>query len=105
MINNRIELDRAISQISGVEFLISCVTGLRNNAKSKNEENNEVIVRKGIAYFIVTKNETIEDAIRKTIYDGWFKNEVTYIRPRSKCRESHDRRLQEIKQVVKVRLN
>ena len=104
-LTHRRDLDTKLAQLKGVEFLVSCVTGLRNNSKSANDEPEEVTIRKGVAYFIVTKSESIEDEIRRTVYDGGFKNQVTYIRPRNKSRDSLEKGLRELKQVVKVRLN
>ena len=97
------ELDLQLAKTPGVEFLVSCVTGTTSNPKmALNDESSERRTRKGVAFFIVTRTEAIEDDIIKIIHDvGSSEHNVTYIKPR-KHRESKDIALAALSQVVKV---
>ena len=61
-------MDKKIAQIPGVELIISCLTGTKSNnnrAASSQEDVNSITIRKGLAYFIVTKTEAVEDEVCK----------------------------------------
>ena len=102
------ELDEKISKIPGVEFLISCLTGTKSNrrrAAGEGDDGGEMAqpaIRKGLAYFIATKTEAVEDEISKIIHDSGYHGKLTYIRPRSKNRESKEIALAALMTVVKV---
>ena len=99
------ELDLQIAKTPGVEFLVSCVTDTTSNPKmaiNSSDESSERRTRKGVAFFIVTRTEAIEDDIIRIIHDvGSSDHNVTYIKPR-KHRESKDIALAALSQVVKV---
>ena len=98
-------MDKKIAQIPGVELIISCLTGTKSNnnrAASSQEDLNSITIRKGLAYFIVTKTEAVEDEVCKAIYDGGFDGKLSYIKPRSKNRESKEIALAALSTVVKV---
>ena len=96
------ELDLQLAKTPGVEFLVSCVTGTTSNPKMAMNSSSEKRTRKGVAFFIVTRTEAIEDDIIRLIHDvGSMDHDVTYIKPR-KHRESKDIALAALSQVVKV---
>ena len=77
-------------------------TKSNNNRAASQEDVNSITIRKGLAYFIVTKPEAVEDEVFKAIYDGGFDGKLSYIKPRSKNRESKEIALAALSTVVKV---
>ena len=102
----RKEMDIKIAKVPGVEFIISCLTGTKNNAKKKKsaEENSseEDKINKGVAYFIVIKEKSIEDEIRRVISGAGFKPKVSYTGPRGENREATDKSLNKLRITMKV---
>lgn len=104
---NKMMVEKDISNIAGVELVVSCLTGTSTNAKSStNSENggeNTAEVKKGNAFFIVMRTEAVEDDVIKLIHDcGVQDQNFSYIRPRGKSRDSKELALSSLKQVVKV---
>lgn len=70
------------------------MTGITSNQNRPTEEGDDetapLVIRKELEYFIVTKTKVVEDEILKTIFDSWYHGKLTYIRPRSRNRESKD---------------
>ena len=65
----------------------------------------ERVIRKGIAFFIIGKNESVEDDIKKILLDNDCEVEMTYIKPRNKDRESTEYAMDALTKVVKVSQN
>ena len=109
MVEKKEELDTEIAKTPGVEFIVSCITGTMSNAKHVSRETPSdeptTVIKKGVAFFIVTKSEAVEDDIIKIIHDvGSSDGSVTYIRPRGKNRDSKELAMASLKVVVKVSL-
>ena len=77
-------------------------TKSNNNRAASQEDVNSITIRKGLAFFIVTKTEAVEGEVCKAIYDGGFDGKLSYIKPRSKDRESKEIALAALSTVVKV---
>ena len=105
-INLRQQIDLKVAKIPGVEFLISSLTGTENNSKSKksasNRDEQQKQIKKGVAYFIVVRQENVEDKIRQVIASLGFRSLVTYIRPRGEDRSSSEKSLRKLCCVLKV---
>ena len=80
------------------------MTGTKSNSnRAASQEENSQTIRKGLAYFIVTKTEAVEDEICKAIHDDGFDGKLSCIKPRSKNRELKEIALAALSTVVKVR--
>ncbi|XP_066920721.1 uncharacterized protein [Clytia hemisphaerica] len=100
----RKDIDIKIGKTPGVEFVISCLTGSENNAKKKKTEEDtreERKIKKGVAYFVVMKQKSIEDEIRRVIAGAGFKSKITYIGPRGENRKATDISLSRLKTTMK----
>lgn len=91
----RENLDGVITNIPGVEFVISCLTGTTTNCR------NIQSVRPGIAYVVSFKRNVIacESGVFKAIHDSGMDATVSMIKS---IKASKDPILQGLKQVVKV---
>ena len=104
VLQRRKELENGMGKLPSVEFLISCTTGTTTNNKKASPEM-ERVIRKGIAFFIIGKNESVEDDIKKILLDNDCEVEMTYIKPRNKDRESTEYAMDALTKVVKVSQN
>ena len=100
----RKDLDVNLAKTPGVDFIISCLTGTQNNKKSKkaNEDGEESVIKKGVAYFIVVRQSSVEDEVRRVISNAGYQSTLNYICPRGVDRNSTDRSLKMLKGVMKV---
>jgi len=92
----RMEMDRIIQELDGVDFFLSSITGTTTNCKSSTQTK-----RQGISYFIVyqTTKTTTEETIFQRFHDHDIDALITTIKTMSK--DSQEATLSMLKQVVK----
>ena len=101
------QLERMIGKLDGVVFLMGCVVGTVTNRKTaflNEEEGNHRSVRRGLGMFIVMKQESVEDEVKKIILEEEIECDISYIKPRSKERQSKEASLDALTKLVKVRI-
>lgn len=80
IVSKRKAVDAAISELDGVQFFISCITGTTTNSSKQRT------IRPGIAYFIayIPTESTTEETLFRSLHNKDMNGDVAEIKPRAK---------------------
>ncbi|XP_066924435.1 uncharacterized protein [Clytia hemisphaerica] len=93
-------LQSKVARIPGVELVMACVTGTMSNSKKKGVAAKKNI-RRGVAFFVTSKSEAVEDELLKQICMWGVPMDITHVKPRCRSRDSREIALRALCTVVK----